>query len=234
MNIKQNDTAGKTAGTMTNNTASQLMPMLKKDILSGAFVAGEKLVMAKLKKRYDVGTGPLREALSQLITEQLVIAEDQRGFYVHPLSQEEMLDLYQTRSHIEALCIVEAIKKGDVDWEADVLAAMHRMKKAKYLLDQDFEGLLQWELKHQAFHSAIAKGCGSATLLHIRQSLYEKTARYRLLWLKNNMVSDDYFEQNHREHEQLLQCVLAHDAPQAEQVMKDHLKAPGKALQGVF
>lgn len=225
MDIKQKDTA---------NTASQLMLMLKKDILNGSFAAGEKLVMAKLKKRYDVGTGPLREALSQLITEQLVIVEDQRGFYVHPLSQEEMQDLYQTRSHIEALCIVEAIQKGDVDWEADVLAAMHRMKKAKHLLNAGFNGLLQWEEKHQAFHSTIAKGCGSAALLHIRQSLYEKTARYRLLWLKNNMVSNDYFDQNHQEHEQLLQCVLEHDAVQAEKVMKNHLKTPGKALQGVF
>lgn len=225
MEIKQNDTA---------NTASQLMLMLKKDILNGAFAAGEKLVMAKLKKRYDVGTGPLREALSQLITEQLVVVEDQRGFYVHPLSQEEMLDLYQTRSHIEALCIVEAIQKGDIDWEAEVLAAMHRMKKAKHLLDTGFDGLLQWEVKHQAFHSAIAKGCGSPALLHIRQSLYEKTARYRLLWLKNNMVSDDYFDQNHQEHEQLLQCVLERDATRAERIMKNHLRTPGKALQGLF
>lgn len=227
MEVKANDNA-------TANTASQLMLMLKQDILNGTFAAGEKLVMAKLKKNYDVGTGPLREALSQLITEQLVIAEDQRGFYVHPLSQEEMLDLYQTRSHIEALCIVEAIKKGDIDWEAEVLAAMHRMKKSKHLIGKGFDGLLGWEKKHQDFHSAIAKGCGSAALLHIRQSLYEKTARYRLLWLKNNMVSDNYFEQNHQEHEQLLQCVLAHDANQAEQVMKNHLKAPGKALQGMF
>ncbi len=228
MNTKQNNSNN------SANTASQLMLMLKKDILSGIFPAGEKLVMARLKKRYDVGTGPLREALSQLITEQLVIVEDQRGFFVHPLSQEDMLDLYQIRSHIEALCIVEAIKKGDIDWEAEVLAAMHRMKKAKYLIDEGFDGLLQWEQKHQAFHLAIAKGCGSPALLHIRQSLYEKTARYRLLWLRNNMLSDDYFEKNHRQHQQLVQCVLERDTTEAEKIMKDHLKAPSKALQGVF
>ncbi len=109
------------------NTASQLTPLLKQDILQGVFAADEKLVMAKLKKRYDVGIGPLREALSQLVVEKLVVVEDQRGYRVHPISGDEMQDLYQTRSYIEALCVVQAIKNGDVDWEAEVLAAMHRM-----------------------------------------------------------------------------------------------------------
>ncbi|PID66160.1 MAG: GntR family transcriptional regulator [Gammaproteobacteria bacterium] len=212
------------------NTACQLMPQLKQDILNGVFAADEKLLMSSLKKRYGVGIGPLREALSQLVIEKLVIVENQRGFRVHPVSREEMQDLYQTRSYIEALCIVRAIQHGSVDWEADVLAAMHRMSKANGLIHQGFAGQLQWEVKHQDFHAAIARGCGSASLLQIRQSLYERTARYRLLWLRNSMVSDDYFERVHQGHQNLVDCVLTRDADRAEKLMFAHLQVPPQTL----
>ncbi len=218
----------------TGNTASQLTPLLKQDILNGVYEADEKLVMSNLKQRYGVGIGPLRESLSQLVVENLVVVEAQRGYRVHPVSQAEMLDLYQTRSHIEALCVVQAIKKGSIDWEAEVLAAMHRMTRAKHLNSEGFAGQLLWENKHQAFHQAIASGCDSPSLLQIRQSLYERTARYRLMWLRNNMESDQYFDEVHRQHECLLDCVLERDSARAEALMFAHLQAPPEALGNSF
>lgn len=217
-----------------SNFASQLMLVLKQDILNGVFKPNEKLVMAKLKKHYSVGTSPLREALSQLLIEQLVIVEDQRGFRVHPISHAEMIDLYQTRAHIEALCVVQAIERGSIDWEAEVLAAMHRMKKSKHLLEKGIDGLIEWETKHQAFHSTIASGCQSPTLLHVRKSLYERTSRYRLLWLRNHMVADSYFEKNREEHEALVESVLNRDKKLANETMLSHLHAPRLALDNLF
>lgn len=216
------------------NTASQLTPLLKEDILNGVFSANEKLAMANLKQRYDIGIGPLRESLSQLVVEKLVVVEDQRGYRVHPISREEMQDLYQTRSHIEAMCVVQAIKNGSVDWEADVLAAMHRMNKASNLLSEGLEGQLQWEKKHQDFHATIASGCASPSLLDIRRSLYERAARYRLMWLRDNMVTEKYFDEVHLEHEKLLSCVLERDGKRAEILMFKHLQIPTQALESQF
>ncbi len=216
------------------NTASNLTPQLKKDILNGVFQADEKLVMSNLKQRYNVGIGPLREALSQLVVEKLVIVENQRGFRVHPISSEEMIDLYQTRSHIEALCVVQAIEKGSIEWESEVLAAMHRMVRAKDLIHQGPEGQLEWEIKHQEFHAAIAGGCGSHSLMQIRQALYERTARYRLLWLRNSMASDEYFDCVHNDHQCLLDCVLSRDSERARDIIFAHLQEPPQALDSFF
>ena len=55
-------------------------PALKRDILRGVFAPGEKLLMSALKARYGLGVGPLREALSQLVAERLVVAISQRGW----------------------------------------------------------------------------------------------------------------------------------------------------------
>ncbi len=214
-----------------DNFASRVLIPLKQDILSGYFSPGEKLRMSRLKERYGVGVSPLREALSQLLVEQLVVVENQRGFRVHPISMEEMLDIYETRAHIEALCISQAIAKGDDGWEANILAAAHRLKKSGDLIAKAADELQEWESRHQAFHSAIAEGCGSPTLLHVRRALYEKTSRYRNLWLRQNMVNGSVFDANQKEHDELVSALLARDRKTAKALIRQHLLVPRQALQ---
>lgn len=85
--------------------------------------------MSTLKERYDLGVGPLREALSQLVAEHLVNAISQKGYRVAPMSLEEMNDIYDARANLEAMIITLAIERGDDAWEASVLAHSHTLAK---------------------------------------------------------------------------------------------------------
>ncbi|MEB8432684.1 MULTISPECIES: DNA-binding transcriptional regulator CsiR [unclassified Cocleimonas] len=215
----------------TDSFSSQVLQQLKGDILSGYFAPGEKLKMAILKERYAVGISPLREALSQLLVEQLVVVENQRGFKVHPISLAEMIDIYQTRSHIEALCVELAIANGNDEWEASIVAANHLLKKSGELLEKTDDDVQQWEAIHQKFHTAIASGCGSATLLQVRRSLYEKASRYRNLWLKKNMSDHGVYDANRQEHDDLVEALLDRNQEKAIEIIKQHLLIPSLLLQ---
>lgn len=229
--LHSNQAASPNPGANSDNFASQVLGQLKRDILTGYFVPGEKLKMARLKERYQVGVSPLREALSQLIVEQLVVVENQRGFRVHPISLVEMLDIYETRAQIEALCVSQAIDKGGDDWEAGIVAATHRLKKSGDLLVKAPDDIHEWESRHQAFHTAIASGCQSPTLLQVRRSLYEKASRYRNLWLKQNMVDRNVYHANSQEHNDLVEALLNHDKEKATELIHQHLLGPSEALQ---
>ena len=52
-------------------TALDVYHRLKADIIRGLYAPQEKLLMNRLKARYDTGVGPLREALTRLIGERL-------------------------------------------------------------------------------------------------------------------------------------------------------------------
>ncbi|MEH6443970.1 MAG: DNA-binding transcriptional regulator CsiR [Oceanospirillaceae bacterium] len=210
-----------------DNFAAQVMGRLKQDILSGYFKPGEKLRMNRLKERYSVGISPLREALSQLLIEQLVVVENQRGFTVHPISKAEMIDIYQTRAEIEQLCIELAIERGGDDWEAGIVATAHSMRKYHSKLEQKPQ---EWERRHQAFHTAIANGCQSPTLLHVRRSLYEKASRYRNLWLQDNMMQPHIFDDNQKEHDALINALIDKKTDSAKALIKAHLLGPSRLL----
>src|SRR5271157_1164652 len=62
---------------------------------------------AHQRHRRDLGSEPgaVREALSRLSAEGLVIAESQKGYRVAPLSADELLDLTEARVEIERIAL---------------------------------------------------------------------------------------------------------------------------------
>jgi len=198
---------------------------LEKDIIRGVFPAGQKLLMSALKDRYGLGVGPLREALSQLVAEHLVIAINQKGYRVAPMSLEEMCDIYDARANLEAMILTLAIERGDDSWEALILARTHTLSKVMELRTQE-QMLEIWDARHKAFHSAIASGCGSKHLLQLRSQLLDQAERYRHLWLKSTVFSEEALRQKRAEHATLVEAILARDAVKASSLMREHLMTP--------
>lgn len=198
---------------------------LKHDITRGVFQPGEKLLMSRLKERYDLGIGPLREALSQLVAERLVVAISQRGYRVAPMSLAELADLYDARAQLEGLILKLAIQRGDDSWEADILAKAHTLSKVMEVNTPD-ELLDIWDTRHQAFHTAIANGCRSPHLLQVRESLFDQVERYRHLWLCETVFSEAALERKRREHAALVDVILERKAERAADMMREHLMTP--------
>ena len=73
--------------------AGAVLASMRSDILELRLAPGSKLPFKSLRERYDAGFSPLRELLSRLAEEGLVIGEDQRGFRVAPLTVEDFIDL---------------------------------------------------------------------------------------------------------------------------------------------
>ncbi|WP_447903451.1 DNA-binding transcriptional regulator CsiR [Pseudomonas serbica] len=207
------------------NSASSAYAVLKKDITRGVFPAGKKLLMSALRERYGFGVGPMREALSQLVAEHLVIAINQKGYRVAPMSLEEMCDIYDARANLEAMILTLAIKRGDDSWEALILASAHTLSKVVEVKTQD-QMLDVWDERHKAFHSSIASGCGSKHLLQLRSQLLDQAERYRHLWLKSTVFSEEALNKKRTEHAELVNAILARDAERASALMREHLLTP--------
>lgn len=207
------------------NLAISAYNWLKRDIIRGLFQPGEKLLMSRLKEHYGLGIGPLREALSQLVAERLVVAISQRGYRVASMSLAELHDLYDARAQLEGLILKLAIERGDDAWEASILATAHTL--AKVMEVNTPEELLEvWDTRHQAFHTAIANGCRSPHLLQVRESLFDQVERYRHLWLRETVLSEEALERKRQQHAALVEVILARQAERAAEMMREHLMTP--------
>lgn len=207
------------------NLADIAYSRLKQDITSGEFRPGDKLLMSHLNQRYEIGTGPMREALSRLVAEHLVTAASQRGFRVAAMSVDELNDLYFARANLEAMIAGLAVEKGDDSWEASVIGATHTLARVEQV-DNAEQMLNLWDNRHKAFHDAIASGCGSNKLMELRSTLLDQAERYRQLWLRHTVFSVAALEAKREEHRQLVNALLAREVENVKRLMFDHMMEP--------
>ena len=71
---------------MAASRTIQTYETLKQELLDGAHAPRSKLPIDQVAERFGVSLGAVREALSRLTSDRLVVAEPQRGFTVAPVS----------------------------------------------------------------------------------------------------------------------------------------------------
>jgi len=198
---------------------------LRNDIIRGVYTASSKLKVDHLKDVYQVSGGTLREALALLVADSLVYAEGQKGFFVSPMSIKDFKEITQLRVNLEIQALTESIQNGDDKWEADVMAAYHRLALAERKLalediEQRNAQFSSWEERNAEFHAALVSACQSKWLLQFIGILYQQSERYRTLGVQygTNLKRD-----LHAEHEALKDAALARNAPLCSEILAEHI-----------
>jgi DNA-binding GntR family transcriptional regulator len=210
----------KTASSLTEVTYQKL----RAHMLSGEALPDGKLKIANLAQAMTVSPSVVREALSRLVSEGLVIAEPQRGFRVAPLDVSEVHYLFQARVEIERLCLADAITHGTLAWEGQLVAALHELVKTPEERGQNMSAA--WLAAHANFHSVLVSSCRNPWYLKMRADLYLHSERFRALALQLPTTN-----RNLRvEHQQIADAAIARDVQSACALMTVHLKRTVREL----
>jgi DNA-binding GntR family transcriptional regulator len=209
--------------------ADDISDRLRSDILTGRIKPDTKLRLEDFRTEFGVSWSPIREGLTRLVAEGLVVAEAPRGYRVATVSKAHFADVVRTRMQVECMALRESVKRGDDAWEADVLASHHRLSKfeARRWQPGDYE---QWETWHRTYHQTLIAACGSPILLQFCSMLHDMRDRYRRLFL----VTHEPNRNVAKEHAELTQAVLGRDADRAGALLERHIERNGKAILGAI
>ena len=201
---------------------------LRAEILACRLVPGAKLRINELCAALGgVSLGAVREALSRLSADGLVVAEPQRGFTVTPVSTQDLEELTAARIEAESWCLRAAIAKGGVRWEAGILAAFQRLERTQFQAEGDPTRLSDaWVAAHALFHEALVAAAGNTWLLRIRAQLYQQSERYRRLSVPALPLQRDV----DGEHRAIMTATLARDADLAAAMLGEHLRLTTRFL----
>jgi DNA-binding GntR family transcriptional regulator len=200
---------------------------LRSQLLACRFAPGEKLKIDDLCRQFAVGSSAVREALSRLASEGFVVSEPQRGFRVAPLSVDALRDLTDVRCSIEALCLRGAIEKGGIEWQSQVVAALHRLSHTSLWVDKAARRYSdEYAKAHEIFHEVLAAGCDSPWLLHLRTILFNHSERYR--WFSGPLSKVD--RDLDKEHREIAEAALSRDSERAVALMNEHLQMTTRVI----
>lgn len=149
---------------------------LKDLVIAFVLKPGERLTELELAARFSVSRTPVREALSRLVQDGLLVADDSRGFAVRPLDAKECFDLYELRLVLEVQAARMACVRAS---DADLAALLDDVKQNKRVSPRTAVGKLV--ALDEAFHERIAALAGNS---EVQRTLAAVNTRIRFMrWL---------------------------------------------------
>ncbi len=192
---------------------------LKHDIIFGVLAPGTKLKLGPLRQSYEASVSTLRETLNRLASEGFVTAEEQRGFFVSPVSNKDLIEITNLRVLLECHAIRKSVVAGGTEWEGNLVAAhykLHQMEKRMATGDESEKET--WKRFDWEFHLALIQACDSQNLLDLHAIIYDKYLRYQMLVLTyRGQVAVE-------EHKAIFDAALARDAELAGRLLEQHIQ----------
>jgi DNA-binding GntR family transcriptional regulator len=201
------------------SAASTIAADLREALLSGLFAPGTPLAPDDLAGRTGTDAATMREALSELERDGLVVHSLHRGPEVAHLTADELRDIYAARRVYEVAGL-QAMLRGrpvDVSWLG---AAVERMGEASIAGNE--RALVEADM---AFHLAIVAAAGSRRLTRAAQG---GLMELRLVLSVADRAADD-MPALVADHQYLVEVFRSGHVRESVAALEDHL-ARGEVL----
>jgi DNA-binding GntR family transcriptional regulator len=158
--------------------SAHLVDMLRRQIISGAYIPGQPLREQDIEAEYGSSRGPVRESLRMLLQGGLVEYAERRGFRVRSYTVADVENLYDLRASLEGLVIGSLAGRSLDRLLVDLYESNHRM--AACFDTNDLEGYFT---ENQNFHDRIIAESGNRPISEVMVYVNEVSmpVRYRLL-----------------------------------------------------
>ncbi len=194
---------------------------LRQLVTSGGIAPGAQLEEQTLASQMGVSRTPLREAITQLVTEGLVENRPYRGNFVRAFTAEQVRDLYVVRQALEGCAVrlaVPRLTEARVEVLRAILADVQRALEA---------GELTWYgTADGRFHNTLASYSENQTLIDCLERLGLQ------IQIVRTMANDDpaVVRRTALERPRILAALEGRDVEAAVRLMEQHIEGVGHAV----
>jgi DNA-binding GntR family transcriptional regulator len=206
--------------------AEEVYRRIRADIMALKLPPGARVSVDSLARALAVSQTPIREALSMLEAEGLVVRRQFSGYQTAPrLSRARLDELFEFRLLIEPHAARKAaLAMGSKDMVALRSIAVRMDARARARSSTDHEDFADTDT---AFHHRIVQAAGngliaeSLTRLHIHVQIFRSS-------FGGAMAAEAVAE-----HARILDAILARDGDGAEGAMRDHIERSWQRMRGL-
>jgi DNA-binding GntR family transcriptional regulator len=185
--------------------------LLRDAIVRGDLTTGSALRQDELAALLGISRIPLREALKLLEGEGFVQIRPHRGAVVAPLSEEEIVEMFEIVRLLEVHALGLSVPR----------LRDRELEQAALLLDEldRTSDLAAWASKNWEFHALLYGAAERPRLLELVKALRANSQRYTFMLLADERCRALL----NREHRALLEACRRRDPLRAAQLLDEHL-----------
>lgn len=198
----------------TTSLADQIFERLENDVIMGVYSKGEILTELKLVEQLGVSRTPIREALRRLEQERL-IEDTGKGSVVLGITEEDLVDIMNIRTHVEGLAAFFAAQNGT---DEEIRDLKHIMELQEfYGARKDIEYLREMD---DQFHDAICNMSKRNVIRDTLVPLHRKTRRFRKISIQEQGRTERMLE----EHWEIFRAIEKRDCAEASRLISRHVE----------
>lgn len=193
--------------------AEQVRQRLIDEMAEGRLAPGAHLVQEQLARDLGVSRQPVQQALALLRSEGLVLELGKRGLFVAPLDPRVVHHRYEIRAVLDGLAACKAAQRvksrqaagGDIAREGEAIIAAGRAAVAK----GSVAAMVQHDIR---FHDFVYEASGNPLIAQTAGPHWQHMRRVMAEVVRNAEPPREIW----RQHERILQAIVAGDAKRAE------------------
>jgi len=205
----------KKIGETFQNLEGQIYKIIKDKIIWHEIKMGERIIDKKLAEELGVSRSMVRQVLTILVKEELLIMIPRNGFYVREITRKEIEEIYNVRKTLEAYVTELAVPKIS---SRDISEAEEVFKKAKRDLEKDeVKSFIEADI---LLHKLLLDNCGNEPLRKMINEYNDKYAFYRVVDLSRiERAKESYFE-----HYEIFEAVKEKKVQLSTELMAKHIE----------
>lgn len=202
-----------------------VLSSLRLAIATGSLPPGTHLVESDLAARLNVSRGPIREVLTRLEHEGLVVNYPYRGRFVVDITAEDVREVYDLRRLLESRAIESLAGQLDADGLNTLNRLCARMTQA--LSEGQNEAFADLDVE---FHRKLMTMSGRERLLRMWDQLAGVTHAYIVINTRNDPGA---IRQISAGHEHIVDALARNDVQTATDTLQAHLRKAEADLLGI-
>jgi len=195
-------------------TRHKIEAALLEDIATGALQPGERLDETRLAERFGVSRTPVREALSGLTAQGVLVAGEKRGVRVAQYSRAELGQMFEAMQEIESVCARLASQRLTLLARSEIENAQAACAEAAARNDR-----LAYIKANEALHMSIYRATENPYIFELASDFRRKTGPFRAKKLE---TQEDLLA-SVESHVDLLAKIFSEDVQVAVDGMRKHM-----------
>jgi DNA-binding GntR family transcriptional regulator len=196
---------------------------LRGQILKGALKPGQRLRQEELSRELEVSRVPLREAMTRLAADGLVVLNPRRGYAVTSLRPGEILEIFELRAVVEEHAAFRAAYARTKEDIAEVERLLEASEAVRLNSDKSIES---WSQLNYQFHARLIASAGREHLARFAGLLRDTVEPY--IRVEVNMTGD--VEEAQLDHRQLFAAYRDGDATELARLSRGHVERTAHRL----
>lgn len=201
--------------------SDRVFEVVREQILKGRLRNGEPIRQDALASELGISKIPLREALARLEQEGLLINHPNRGYYVQPMSRDQVDEIFALRLSIEPRAAAYASQVATDEDRAHAEQACHSLDTAAH------SNLADVAVRNREFHMALVEPGRKILTTQLVERLAVLAERYVIA----HLAPAGRDARAHLEHRALFDAWLARDKRNVERLLKEHIQGTLKDLR---